>query len=212
MNNFILFDVGANWGTDSLDRARLDLGTEVWAFEPVPEMCNHLKNSSQSFSNRYHVEQIALSDYNGTTVFNVHGVTGTDWGCSSLIDFNDNLNQSWPGRTEFKYTDTIPVQVSRFDTWFEHAQPNIDRIDYFHCDVQGTDLKVLQGMGKYLSLIRSGVVECACNDHTRKLYKESHTVQEMVGFLESNNFSIVDVISNDRTNNEFNVYFKQLVK
>ena len=61
--SYILFDVGTNWGENSLPKAQQDPNVEVWAFEPTPQLVQHLMNASQSFSNRYHVEPIALGDF-----------------------------------------------------------------------------------------------------------------------------------------------------
>ena len=40
----------------------------------------------------------------------------------------------------------------------------------------------------------------------KKLYKEGHTLSESIQFLEKNNFYITNVVSNDRTNNEYNIF------
>jgi FkbM family methyltransferase len=203
---YILFDIGANWGDDSLSRTQSDQNIITWAFEPTPEMVVHLNEKSKTYSDRYHVIPVALSDFNGIAQFNVAGQE--NWGCSSLNTFSDNLNQTWPGREDFKVTHKIQVQVLRFDTWYQLNKINIDKIDYFHCDTQGTDLKVLQGMGDLVHLIKEGVVECA-RDNDVKLYKENHTIQEMVDFLISKGFEITGILSNDMWANEVNVYFKK---
>jgi hypothetical protein len=100
------------------------------------------------------------------------------------------------------------VQVSRFDTWYRNNAINIDKIDFFHCDTQGSDLAVLQGMGDLIGLIQEGVVECARDDRA-KLYKENHTISEMQDFLGQNGFDIVKHKANDPWSNEINVYFKK---
>jgi len=204
--DYILFDVGANWGTDSLEKTRIDPRIYCWAFEPTPELINHLTDSSKFYADRYSIQPIALSDFDGTAQFNI--ADQADWGCSSLNNFSDNLNQTWPGRTDFKFNRSITVTVRRLDTWFKENPIQFDKIDYFHCDTQGSDLKVLQGMGDYISLIQEGVVECA-RDESVKLYKENHTRAEMVEFLTSKGFVIVVEHSNDIHSNEINLHFKK---
>lgn len=206
---FVFFDVGANWGTSSLKRCRKNSNFTVYAFEPVPELYNYLSESSRSFSDRYHVYNLALSNYDGESIFNIADNTNSDWGCSSLNHFSENINTTWPGRNDLKFNRSVPVKVSRLDTWFDKNNVSIDKIDYFHCDTQGTDLKVLEGMGKYISLIKFGVVECAANNNV-KLYKENHTVEEMECFLSKNGFKIVNKQSNDCFNNEINLYFEAI--
>lgn len=208
MSKFILFDVGANWGTDSLGRTASDPSVETWAFEPTPELIEHLTKESLHFSDRYHIQPVALSDFEGTAQFNIADNPDCDWGCSSLNSFSDHLNETWPGRTDFKFNRTITVEVTRLDTWFKKNNIQLDKIDFFHCDTQGSDLKVLQGMGEYIHLIKDGVIECA-REESVKLYKENHTIQEATDFLISKGFQITHTQSNDRFNNELNLYFKK---
>lgn len=208
MSKYVLFDVGANWGHDSLPRTKNDPNVECWAFEPTPELIQHLEKESKDFSSRYHINTFAVCDYNGEATFNIADNPGCDWGTSSLNTFSDHLQQTWPGRTDFKVNRTLQVQVRRLDTWFKETKPDIERIDYFHCDTQGSDLKVLIGMGEYVRLIEEGVVECA-RDNQVKLYKENHTVDEMTKFLEAHGFYITRHQSNDVHNNEINIYFKK---
>lgn len=206
--SYIFLDVGANWGHDSLNKTRDDQNIKTWAFEPTPELIAHLTDQSKDYSDRYCVIPVALSDFDGTAQFNIADTPGCDWGCSSLNTFSDNLDQTWPGRSDFKVTRTIEVQVSRFDTWYQNNGMNFDKIDFFHCDTQGSDLKVLQGMGNLIGLIQQGVVECA-RDEQAKLYKENHTIQEMQDFLSSNGFEIIRTEGNDPWHNEINVHFRK---
>ena len=205
--SYILFDVGTNWGENSLTKAQQDPNVEVWAFEPTPQLVQHLMNASQSFSNRYHVEPIALGDFNGILDFYIQDNPGM--GCNSLNQFNDNLQETWKERAnEFTICDVISVPSYRLESWLPFNIPNLEKIDYFHCDTQGHDLKVLEGMGDYIQLIQEGVVECAKDDDV-KLYKQNHTVDQMTDFLKSKGFTITNVESNDHLNNEWNVYFKK---
>ena len=206
--SYILFDVGANWGSDSISKTDHDESVTTWAFEPTPELIAHLTNASSRFSDRYHIQPIALSDFDGEAEFNIADNPGCDWGCSSLNSFSEDLHKTWPGRTDFKFNRTIKVQVSRLDTWFKNNNLQLEKIDFFHCDTQGSDLKVLQGMGEYINLIQEGVIECA-RDDVAKLYKENHTMQEAVDFLNSKGFEVTRTESNDVHNNEYNVYFKK---
>ena len=73
MTRFVLFDVGANWGTDSLERTQADQHVETWAFEPVPELIANLTDKSAEYTNRYHIVPSAVSDFDGTAQFNVSG-------------------------------------------------------------------------------------------------------------------------------------------
>lgn len=205
----IFFDVGANNGSSSLDFISNHKEYICFAFEPTPVLAQNLRNESskRKLADRYHVIEKAVCDYNGVSSFNIAGQR--DWGCSSLLEFSENLNKTWPDRTDFKFTDTVNVDVITLKKFIEELSPiPITSIDYFHCDTQGTDLKVLKGLGEYISLIREGVIEVAANS-TVMLYKNQHTKFDAVEFLQQHNFKITKEKRNDIYGNEFNLYFEQ---
>jgi len=224
MSKFILFDVGANTGGDSLNITKADPEVEAWAFEPVPSLYQYLdiarqqgfthhygwtpEEPGESYADRYHLYPLAMSDYDGESEFYVAGGIEGDFsnGASSLFPFAENLDKTWPGRRDFQTVDKIKVQVSRFDTWYKNSNLNLDRIDFFHCDTQGADLRVLKGMGDFVQLIKEGVVECP-RDEQAKLYVESHTQEEIEDFLNDNGFIITRIEGNDPWANERNLYF-----
>lgn len=207
MDEYILFDVGANWGNSSLEATKNNLNFKCWAFEPTPELVIHLRAQSVDFSTRYAIIDCALSDFDGLATFNL--AKHADWGCSSLNTFSTDLKQTWPERTDFYSEESIVVEVKRFDTWYREQGLNLSKIDYFHCDAQGSDLKILKGMGDYINLIVEGVIECASSTDV-KLYTENHTLEESVQFLNKKGFKVKDLVSNDIHDNEFNLYFEKV--
>jgi FkbM family methyltransferase len=205
MDKFILFDVGANWGEDSLPHAAQNKNVEVFAFEPTPIIASFLKQASINFTQRYHVHEVAVSDFDGDAEFFIQNNPGM--GCNSLNHFDQEMiTAHWEKRNvELSATHSIPVKVITLKTWFQ-AHPEITKIDHFHCDTQGNDLKVLRGMGEYIEIIKTGKVEVA-QPHI-KLYKESPSAGEVLDFLLLNNFKITKIESNDHLANEYNIYFE----
>lgn len=211
MNKFIYFDVGANWGEKSLGPTRSNPNWHTFAFEPTPQLVQHLRQASRDISDRYTIEPVALSNFTGTAQFNIQNHPGQ--GCNSLNDFNDGLDKIFPHfcneqRNDLIAVEQISVNVVRLDDWFKQNSYQIDRIDYFKCDTQGSDLRVLEGMGDYIHLIRSGEVECSRSAKT-KLYKQNHTVEEMLEFLKDRGFRVPKILSNDHLDNEYNVFFEK---
>lgn len=193
-----IFDIGANNGDSTLHMLK---GNMIYAFEPTPEMCDIIRKKTEGLAS-YHLIQSAVSNYNGEAVFKVAGQG--DWGCSSLNNFSDNLEQSWPGRSDFKVTEEIPVRVMRLDGFIEAN--NITEIDYLHCDAQGSDLLVLEGLGKYISIVKEGVIEVAANKELA-LYKENdNTLLTAVDFLTKNGFRDLHITP---WANEYNIHFKR---
>ena len=234
MEKFILFDVGANWGSNSLEVTKNNLNYETYAFEPTPKLYENLVLASQvgsvypsyrlsdqhhrwpltpmtdpdgvDYSNRYHAYQLAISNYDGTSIFNLSNQLNCDWGGSSLYEWADNKNYHWGHRPDLEFTDSITVEVSRLDSWFIKNNIQLDRIDHFHCDTQGSDLNVLKGMGDYVHLIQTGVIEVAITSE-RALYKGAdNTLDEAQTWLEARGFIIDSANSQDH---EINLSFRK---
>jgi FkbM family methyltransferase len=201
----ILFDVGANNGSTSVYHWLGDTNNLIYGFEPTPEMCAQIESKIEGHDN-YILTKKAVSDFNGKATFNVAGTV--DWGCSSLLEFSDKSQTEWPNKNtawDFQVTHQIEVDVIRLDTFIE--ENNITVIDYLHVDTQGSDLKVLKGLGKYIDIVVSGVVEAATKPDI--LYYNQCTKEECIKFLEDNGFKIVNVQSNDDQGNEVNIFFSR---
>lgn len=198
----VFFDVGANNGDSFIGLAKSDPSIQVYAFEPTPEMYQLIEKKTVGLSN-YCLIKKAVSDFEGTAKFNVAGQA--DWGCSSLLEFSDKSKVEWPGRTDFIKTKEIQVEVIRLD-WFV-KENGIAKIDYLHIDTQGSDLKVLQGLGDQLQIVLSGVLEAGTKPDI--LYYGQNTEEQCVKFLIENGFKITKIESNDRFRNEVNIYFSK---
>lgn len=202
----IIFDVGANTGAST--KEYITETNIIYAFEPIPQLVETYLLPLQSIN--YFIIQKAVSDFDGTASFNIAKqdpslTDGSLFGCSSLYEFSDNLDQTWPGRQDFEVTQKIDVDVIRMDTFIKEA--HIAKIDYLHCDTQGNDLKVLKSFGGYIGFLNSGKIECVKQN---SLYKDvDNDLDSVVDFLKSNGFQINEVQSNDSFDNEVNVIFSR---
>lgn len=202
----IIFDVGANTGLSTRDYIKNT--NVIYAFEPVPHLIQNYLYPLRSIN--YYVIEKAVSDYDGVTSFNIAKqdpslTDGSLFGCSSLYDFSDDLEKTWPGRTDFEVTESIEVEVIRMDTFIRENY--ICKIDYLHCDTQGNDLKVLKSFGDYIGSLKTGKVECSKKNN---LYKNTdNTLDNVINFLKDSGFNIDNVISNDCFDNEVNVLFSR---
>jgi len=200
----VFFDVGANDGQSSIHIAENDGQCLVYAFEPTKNLCEELIKKTQHLKN-YIVIPKAVSNFNGKSQFYVAGQA--DWGCSSLLKFSNKSKTEWPGRTDFLVTDEYTVDVIRLDDFI--AENNITRIDYIHIDTQGSDLKVLEGLGEKISLVDGGMMEAANKDDI--LYYNQNNKKDSVFFLEKNGFKITKISPNDPDLNEVNITFKKSI-
>ena len=200
-----IFDVGANNGSWGLDAAQRFPAYQVFAFEPTPALCAGIRARATELGlTNYHLIEAAIADLAGTVKFNVAGQA--DWGCSSLLAFNEGLEQTWPGRTDFQVTEVIEVPCIRLDSVVE--QHGITRIDFLHCDTQGTDLKVLASLGNQLRLVQAGEIEAATS-RSVALYRDQHTVEDVVIFFLQHSFTIERMVANDAQCNEVNINFRR---
>ena len=196
----VFFDVGAHEGTDSIPLAKTHPDVLFYAFEPNPHMVEHLKKETKDLSN-YNIIQKAVSDYNGVSNFNIckYGPSGV----SSLLEFSNTARANWSGFF-LSVDEKIDVEVITLKSFIE--ENNIKKIDYFHCDTQGSDLRVLKGMGDYIHLIEYGQVEAAIKPES--LYVNQNTYQETMTFLTSKGFEIVEMIT-EGSQRECNIKFKK---
>jgi FkbM family methyltransferase len=185
----ILFDLGANNGSRWFDILSSDQeNTYVYMFEPTPQLCEVIKNKYKGLKNWTLIES-AVSNYDGKALFNIAG--HYDWGCSSLYNFRDDVNITWPiDRKDFHFTEKIEVDVITLNT-FLLQNPEITHINYLHVDTQGSDLNVLKGCSNYLNYIKKGNIEAALE---APLYDKSPTKDECVKWLIQNEF-IIDAIN-----------------
>lgn len=201
----LLIEVGAFDGRDSLTFHKN--GYTVYTFEPKQDLANNLREKTKHLQN-YNVIEKAVCLTNGKTKFNICKAGGA----SSILDFrsNDELEKVWGAkRTDIQYSgESYDVQTTRLDTFIEENNLCDTIIDYLHIDAQGVDLDVLKSLGKYIKNVKEGVVETV-KDQKRAIYTNqlNNTYENVKKFLEDNKFKIRQVISNDKTNCEFNVFF-----
>lgn len=196
-------DVGAFDGLDSIGFAENNPDYLVYAFEPVPESIQLLSQKTKHLQN-YIIVPKAVSNFNGVASFNISCL----YGCSSLLEFSDKSKTEWPGRTDFETIRQNEVDVIRLDTFIE--ENNITSIDFLHVDTQGCDLKVLEGLGDKLNLVRWGIIEAANKKDI--LYYGQNEKDECLDFLINKGFEIENVSPNDEYYNEINISFRKKFK
>lgn len=188
----IIIEVGANRGQDTEKYVNQE-NSYVYCIEPVPKLIQKLREKFQEYSN-IEFFQLAISDYNGKSNFGLSAPftdgLESSMACSSLYNFVENPKQKWgEERNDFFMTEHIEVDVMRMDTFIE--QNKIEVIDFFHCDSQGADLRILESFGKYLKLIKAGKCEAS---NTVNLYDGADNSYEKVEeFLELNGFRITEI-------------------
>jgi FkbM family methyltransferase len=199
----IFFDVGANNGSSSLHLLKQD-DWIVYAFEPTPNLISLIK-SQVGDNQRYNIVPMVVGNENKMVTFNIAG--HHDWGCSSVLNFSENVDKTWQGREDFYFNSQINVQMIKLKDFCKAN--DITKIDYLHIDAQGFDYEVLLGLEDMINIVEEGCLETAQN-HDVKLYKDQkYILDDVLRFLIENNFTITKIISNDIYQNELNLYFKK---
>jgi FkbM family methyltransferase len=194
----IIVEVGANKGTDTEEWVK-DPNNTVYCFEPTPELCSLLWEKFSTFPN-FHLFPGAVDVENAWRVFNIAGQK--DWGCSSLHTFNENINELWSGRADFKFTKSVNTFCIRLDSFLEMS--NIETVDYLWIDAQGNDWNVLKSLGKRIDSVKEGKCEVS---YTVNLYNTDNTLENVKPWLEKRGF-VVSVIP-DKVGKECDLHFKR---
>lgn len=193
-----VIEVGANWGGDTEKLATKN--TVVYAFEPTPQLVNHLLDKFKNNQN-VHIIDAAVDEEEGSAVFNIAGTA--DWGCSSLYSFKEDIHEKWEGRPDFHFTESCIVNKIRLDTFIDEYKINL--VDYLWIDAQGNDFRVLKSLGDKISLIKEGKCE---GSYTVDLYQDTNNnVDDIVKWLQDKGFNCE--IVPDNVGKEADVHFKR---
>jgi FkbM family methyltransferase len=136
-------DVGAHYGSILETLVKLSPAGSHWAFEPIPSLAKQLRKSFPTVI----VQELALSDYTGSTEFNfLPGVPAY----SSLL--------TRPEVEAGERVRKLRVDVRRLDDCIPEKVP----ISFIKIDVEGSEAEVLRGAADILQRHKPVVVfECA---------------------------------------------------
>lgn len=205
-----IFDVGAFNGLDGLILALTNPKIKVHAFEANPDLINIIKINKKKIENykkvkikNYKLNNFAVSNKNGFLTFNI----AKNPTVSSLNKFSKNIDRTWPGYRKAHCTVIKKIKVKSITLEKYCINNKIKKINYLHIDTQGSDLKVLNGLRKNISIVHKGVLEAAISKD-KSLYKSNHTITDVKKFLFKNNFGISKINNVDQNiTYEKNIYF-----
>ena len=215
----VILDIGSNNGFNSLAFAILNPNIKVFSFEPNPYLKKTLlknkklieKNFKIDLTNFYFVPK-AVSNMNGRNIFYITKNDAT----SSLLKPKKKLNRYWTNNKDLsiknisnwiKVKKKIKVETITLKEFCEKKK--VSKICYIHCDTQGNDLKVFEGLGKYRKLVQEGVLESAINSRL-SLYYNSTNLKKIKKKFKNWDYKINSVDEFHKKNPERNIYFKNL--
>lgn len=181
-----IIEIGANRGTDTQRLLASNPDALIYAFEPTHELLVNCLWPLAEQNERLNVIPFAVDINNGFTKFKIAGQS--DWGCSSLYDFADDIHTKWPDRSDFKKTHEYTVPTI---TMYDFCQLyGIDTIDYLHIDTQGNDFNCLLSFKDCIKNVKAGICEVAGKT---ELYKNTNnTYTNVRPWLIEQGFTVKD--------------------
>lgn len=194
MHNNIIIEIGAFDGEDT-EKYSQNENNFVYCFEPNKDNAENLR---KRFYNKKNVKVIekAIGTFNGNGIFYI---------AKKKMSSSLNLPSKYSIENKIvEITEAINVDIIRLDTFIE--ENNIQHIDYFHCDAQGSDLGILKSLGDTIHIIKKGQVEGSRNEN---LYQTENHYLAIINYLENNNFLILNKQQIEERDNwlDLNIYF-----
>lgn len=139
--DLVIFDVGAYVGEVATKYKQIFPQSTIYCFEPFPASFQKLNQLCRDTSIKTH--QIAFSDKEGTTTFH----TNVDLSCNSLLPPTESDYKCYSAKSI--KDGEIQVDTNTIDNFCFDS--DISGIDILKLDVEGAEVKVLDGASKMLS-------------------------------------------------------------
>lgn len=152
----VIFDVGSNRGQTISEYLHLfkDKNFVLHSFEPIPSLIAEQKEKFKNLDNIIYVNKV-LSDKIGKILFNVNTFSDT----SSMLQSNDEFLPDRYGNV-YKTIEKLKIDATTIDIYC--SENNITSIDLLKIDVQGAEIKVIQGAKRMLEEKNIKVIYCEC--------------------------------------------------
>ena len=148
----IVLEIGSRDGLVSMLMRRFFPNAAVYAFECNPAAITLIRSNISNTSGISLVER-AVSDTNGRLPFFAIDPART---ITPHADGNIGASSLYRARDDYPYEQyvqqEIEVESTRLDTWATAA--NVDAIDVVWMDIQGAELRALEGLGSLLRHIQ----------------------------------------------------------
>jgi FkbM family methyltransferase len=192
-----VLDIGACEAEDSIRYSLLFPNAAVYAFEPREDNLAIGRESIKRYQrNNIVLEQIALSNKNGTAEFFLSEGEPGDLKNSEAWDFGNKSSSLLPPSEDMKkhtawlqFKQKVEVKTMRLQDYA--ASKNITEVDFAHIDVQGAELMVLEGADDFLSRMKLIWMEVEAVE----LYKNQPLKNDVELFMKKHNFvNILDTV------------------
>ena len=182
----MIFDVGANVGQFAVFSTIYFKGIPIHSFEPLEACFDKLSQVSDLYSN-INPHNLALGSENKKMRLKF----GSQLDSSSILSFSTALESNY-GVSDSGASALVDTQ--RGDTFIRHKGLDVQfNRGLLKIDVQGYELHVLKGMGKFISSFAFIYVELSFVE----LYTGQASASEVIAFLFENNFELISIFNTD---------------
>lgn len=171
----VILDIGAHVGGESVEMRAAFPHAVIYAFEPSSDAYSQLCERAKSVPGLRPV-RAAMSDVPGEAEM----LIARNRELNSLLRVSDEGRRQWGAAGET--VDRERVRVDTVDAWAQRE--GVSRIDAMKIDVQGAELRVLQGAEHALS----GVTCVYAETHVAELYEGCSTLSDVDLHLRARGF------------------------
>ena len=177
----VVFDVGAYIG-DTIEQFKSSFPESyIHAFEPFDESFSVLKNRFQK-TDKLFFNNVAVKNHSS---LNANMYITQNKGSSSLLEPTKDANEFWEGNP-LSTQKEVKVETTTIDNYCQ--KHNIETIDILKIDVQGSELKVLQGASLMLQKRRVKLIFTEISIAPN--YKGQSEIDQVIKFLRENKYKI----------------------
>lgn len=181
-----ILDVGAGAGQYAKKAKKIFSGVEMFSFEALPEQFQKLKEVHKESAQNHHFFNIVLSDQEEEITF----YKSSSMGSSSLFNMSDTHKEAYPQTADIT---SLTLKAVRLDDVLKEYQ--LKRNILLKLDVQGAEMKVLQGAVHTLSQVSMIFIELSFI----KLYEGQPLINDMIEYLKGHGFILsgIENVSRD---------------
>jgi FkbM family methyltransferase len=211
----IIIEIGSYNGLDGMTYAICNPRYLVYSFEPNPYQFKKIINNKKIIEKKldfkiknFKIINKAISNFNGKSKFYISSSPESN----SIIKFKSKkkILKEWKGNIgvkNFHVKKKIITNVVRLEDFF--GKTNKIEIKYLHCDAQGSDLKALKSLGKFLNSLHGGSIEVATNFKKSMYSEKSNNINKAKKILKEEKYKIINIQKNDIKANEVNIFFEK---
>lgn len=182
-DNYTLLDVGANVGQFAIDALNAGFKGEIHSFEPVSEYFTLLENKARNYE-KWSVWKFGLGNLEKYSEIHVSGNDGLS---SSVLTMKKDHLDFFPN------SNTLRKEIIQIRTLDKFILENIElnKQIFLKIDVQGFEMKVLEGLGESINKIQYIYLEASISP----LYEGESEFDQLLAFVRIKNFRLFQMFT-----------------